>query len=67
MAFMSTMVKSASKPSAMRPLSARPNTRLTPWLVRSTKRSRLRRPFTTCVSMIGTSVWTPGMPEGEAG
>jgi hypothetical protein len=61
------MVRSASLPTASRPLSAMPNRRLAPWLVRSTKRSRDSRPLATWVSITGTRVCTPGMPEGEAG
>ena len=53
--------------TAMRPFLAMPNRRFGPWLVRSTKRSIERRPLFTWSSMIGTSVCTPVMPEGEAG
>ena len=48
-------------------LAAMPKRRCGPWLVRSTKRSRLRRPALTWSSMIGTSVCTPVMPEGDVG
>ena len=44
-----------------------PNTRCAPPEVRSMKRSSDRRPFATCVSISGTRVCTPGMPDGEAG
>ena len=44
-----------------------PNTRLAPCEVRSMKRSSDSRPLATWVSMTGTRVCTPGMPEGEAG
>ena len=36
-------------------------------LVRSTKRSSVSRPSATWVSITGTRVCTPGMPDGEAG
>ncbi len=66
-AFRSTTVKSASQPTASRPLSAMPKIRCGPWAVRSTNRSRLSLPEATWVSITGTSVCTPGMPEGDAG
>ena len=63
----STSEKSASNPTAMRPLATAPYTRAGPAAIKSTMRPRLNRPALTWSSMIGTAVCTPVSPAAVSG
>src|SRR6056297_1182271 len=59
----STKVRSASPPTAIRPLQARLKTRAGPAQSKSTTCGNRSSPFDTMSRSKGTSVWVPGIPE----